>query len=198
MIFKEFKIIESNYLIFVNERTHLIVSVYVNNIQILGLKGSRYIANLKKKLYKKFVITNLDLYLYYLGMKIQRDRMTRIVRITQTTYLKKVLARFKMTLYVLTSTPIIIRSQLQVEVINKITSQVIHEYQSIIESVIYSIIQTRPDICYAVTMLSRYNQNPNATHIQAAKRVIRYLKGILDYNVFYNTSDGLEGFTDTN
>ena len=45
-------------------------------------------------------------------------------------------------------------------------------------------------------MLSRYNQNPNITHIQAAKRVIRYLKGTLDYDISYDTSDGLKGFTD--
>ena len=42
----------------------------MNNIQILDLKGFRYIVDLKKELQKKFAITNLDLYLYYLDMKI--------------------------------------------------------------------------------------------------------------------------------
>ena len=45
----------------------------------------------------------------------------------------------------------------------------------------YSMIQTRPDVCYTVTVLSRFNQNPNAKHMAAAKRVLRYLKGTLDH-----------------
>ena len=62
----------------------------------------------------------------------------------------------------------------------------------------YLMIQTRPNICYEMIMLSRYNQNPNVTHIQVVKRVIRYLKETLDYNIFYNTFDGLVDFTNTN
>ena len=46
------------------------ISVYINNIQILDLKESRYIVDLKKKLQKKFAIINLDLYLYYLNIEI--------------------------------------------------------------------------------------------------------------------------------
>ena len=56
--------------------------MYINNIQILDLKESRYIADLKKELQKKFAITNLDLYLYYLDIEIQRDRITKTIRVT--------------------------------------------------------------------------------------------------------------------
>ena len=41
----------------------------------------------------------------------------------------------------------------------------------------YAMIQTRPDIYFAVTILSRYNRNPNAKHIAAVKRG---LKGYTD------------------
>ena len=70
LIFKEFKTIELDHFIFVNERTHLIMSVYVNNIQILDPKESRHITDLKKELQKKFAMTDLDSCLYYLDMKI--------------------------------------------------------------------------------------------------------------------------------
>lgn len=59
------------------------------------------------------------------------------------------------------------------------------------------MIQTRPDICFAVTILSRYNHNPNSKYIAAVKRVIRYLKGILTYGITYKTANALEGYTDT-
>lgn len=56
------------------------------------------------------------------------------------------------------------------------------------------MIQTRPDICFAVTILSRYNHNPNPKHVAAVKRVIRYLKGTLNYGITYGTTNGLEGY----
>ena len=60
----------------------------------------------------------------------------------------------------------------------------------------YIMIQTRPDICFPVTILSRFNRNPNAKHISAIKRVLRYLKGTLDYKITYKKGNGLVGYTD--
>ena len=60
----------------------------------------------------------------------------------------------------------------------------------------YPIIQTRPYICYAVTMLSRYNHNLNAKYIAAVKRVLRYLKDTLNYEITYGTTDSLIEYTD--
>lgn len=56
----------------------------------------------------------------------------------------------------------------------------------------YAIIQTRPNICYAVTVLSRYNGNPNAI-----RRVLRYPKGTINYGITYGLGNELKGYTDT-
>ena len=196
LISKGFKHTESDHSLFVNETTSLIVSVYVDDIQIYGPKGSRHIIELKQELHKRFAMTDLGPSTYYLGMEIQRDRAKRTVRVTQTTYLKKVLARFNMTNCTIVPTPMVVGTQLQEELIDKAKPDVVREYQSMIGSIMYPMIQTRPDICFAVTILSRYNQNPNPKHIAAAKRVIRYLKGTLDYGITYGTSNGLVGYTD--
>ena len=60
------------------------------------------------------------------------------------------------------------------------------------------MIQTRPDIYFTITILSRYNQNPNPKYIAAAKQVIRYLKGILDYKIIYETFNNLVDYTNAN
>ena len=65
-----------------------------------------------------------------------------------------------------------------------------------IEFIIYFIIQTRPDICFVVIILSRYNQNSNFKYIAAVKRVLRYLKETIDYEIMYKTVNGLKGFID--
>ena len=196
LVSKGFRRTESDHSVFVNEKTGLIVSVYVDDIQILGPKGSKHILILKKELSRKFAMTDLGPCSYYLGMEIVRNREARTVRVTQTTYLKKVLTRFGMSNCATAPTPMVINTQMQAELVDKARPEVTQEYQSMIGSMMYPMIQTRPDICYAITMLSRFNQNPNATHIQAAKRVIRYLKGSLNYGLFYGATNDLVGYTD--
>ena len=196
LISKGFKHTESDHSLFVNKSTRLIVSVYVDDIQIYGPKGSKHIKELKKELTKRFSMTDLGPSTYYLGMEIQRDRTKRTVRVTQTTYLRKVLDRFNMANCAPVPTPMVMGTQLEAEVIDKAKPDVVQEYQSMVGSIMYAMIQTRPDICFAVTILSRYNQNPNSKHIAAVKRVIRYLKGTLTHGITYGTDDGLLGYTD--
>ena len=196
LITKGFEHTESDHSLFVNRKTRVIVSVYVDDIQIFGPKGSKHVAGLKSELHKRFAMTDLGASVSYLGMEIQRNRLNRTVRITQANYLKKVLARFGMTKCASTPTPMVAGTQLQEEVVDKATPADTREYQSMVGSLMYPMIQTRPDICHAVTMLSRYNHNPNAKHVAAVKRVIRYLKGTINYGITYGTDSTLTGYTD--
>ena len=60
----------------------------------------------------------------------------------------------------------------------------------------YAAIGTRPDISYAVGLLSSYNANPRTKHLAAAKGVLRYLKKTKDLKLVY-TADKLYGFVDS-
>ena len=53
-------------------------------------------------------------------------------------------------------------------------------YRSLVGSLIY-LTNTRLDICYAVSCLSRYMDLPQETHWTAAKQILRYLKGTIDF-----------------
>ncbi|KAA0035193.1 ty1-copia retrotransposon protein [Cucumis melo var. makuwa] len=55
------------------------------------------------------------------------------------------------------------------------------EYAKIIESVMYLMNYTRPDIAYAVSRLSRYTHNPDRYHWDALRHLLRYLRGTIDY-----------------
>ena len=59
-------------------------------------------------------------------------------------------------------------------------------YRGIIGSLIYASISTRPDITHAVNMLSRYMHTPSQTHMNAARRVLRYLKSCTEYGLVYD------------
>ena len=49
-------------------------------------------------------------------------------------------------------------------------------YQSMVGSIMFAALGTRPDVAFAVGVLSRYKSRPLTMHFTAAKRVIRYLK----------------------
>ena len=66
------------------------------------------------------------------------------------------------------------------------------EYQRAIGSLMYAMVQTRPDIAYAVSTLAQFSSNPNGTHWAAVKRVFRYLKGTLNLGIEYN-KDAVQG-----
>ena len=47
---------------------------------------------------------------------------------------------------------------------------------------------TRPNICFAVNTLSQYLTDPRSVHLTAAKHILRYLKGTVDYGLKYDTN----------
>ena len=58
-------------------------------------------------------------------------------------------------------------------------------YLSAIGSLMYAMMCTRPDICFVVGMVSKYQSNPGQTYWKAVKRILRYLKGTADYSLCY-------------
>ena len=59
------------------------------------------------------------------------------------------------------------------------------QYQSMIGSLLYAAIATRPDIVQAVGALSQFNSAPTEAHLTAVKRVFRFLKGAINLSLFY-------------
>jgi hypothetical protein len=55
---------------------------------------------------------------------------------------------------------------------------------------------TRPDIAYATNILAQAASNPGRIHWEAAKHLVRYLKGTRDYQLTYGSSSGMFGYTD--
>jgi hypothetical protein len=71
-------------------------------------------------------------------------------------------------------------------------------YKQIIGSLMY-LTNTRPDIYFVVNNLSQFLVEPRHVHLVAAKHVMRYLKGTLDFGLIYNGDHDfrLSGYTDS-
>ncbi|XP_074327353.1 secreted RxLR effector protein 161-like [Apium graveolens] len=71
-------------------------------------------------------------------------------------------------------------------------------YKQLVGCLMYLTV-SRPDLMFVVCLISRYMAEPKEEHMMIAKRVLGYLKGTLDYGVFYKRSIGsnLLGYTDS-
>jgi hypothetical protein len=65
-------------------------------------------------------------------------------------------------------------------------------YQEIIGSLNHLAVFSRPDISYAVSTLSQFNQNPTETHLKAARHVLRYLKTTQDWAITYGKAKSID------
>ena len=71
-------------------------------------------------------------------------------------------------------------------------------YQSMVGSLLYAAIATRPDISQAVGVASKFCSKPTEAHLTAVKRILRYLKGTLNLAIRYQKSENnpLIGYSD--
>ncbi|GLT34760.1 hypothetical protein SLA2020_092590 [Shorea laevis] len=71
-------------------------------------------------------------------------------------------------------------------------------YKKMVGSLMY-LTATRLDVMHAVSLISRYMESPKEMHLLAAKRILKYLKGIVEYGLFYKNGEKSDmfGFTDS-
>ena len=70
-------------------------------------------------------------------------------------------------------------------------------YASTVGILMYSMLCTRPDICYAVGIVSRYKSNPRMGHWIAVKHIFKYLRRTRYYMLVYSGRDlNHIGYTD--
>ncbi|XP_074346207.1 secreted RxLR effector protein 161-like [Apium graveolens] len=73
------------------------------------------------------------------------------------------------------------------------------QFKSIVGGLRY-LVHTRPDIAFAIGIVSRYMERPTELHYSAVKHILRYVKGTLDYGLHYARGTGnyiLSGFSDS-
>ena len=61
-------------------------------------------------------------------------------------------------------------------------------YRQLVGSLIYLTL-TRPDISYPVGLVSRYMSNPKKPHLEAVRRILRYVKGIINFGILYKKTN---------
>ena len=110
-----------------------------------------------------------------------RDRDKKLLYLSQTEYIDKVVKRFNMEGGKTLSTPLPPYVKLCLNDCPKTDAKKAEmakvPYSSVVGSLMYAMICTRPDIAFAVGVVSRYMSNPGKKHWEAVKGIMRYLNG---------------------
>ena len=173
-----------------NDR-RIIISVYVDDTQAFyhKLDEDIWLAD-KASIASSFKIKDIGDCKWFLNMKVSRDREAGTITLSQSAYVENVINRFNMqdckpvvnpcVNYDLHSPPK--ESNLDQ---TQLTPKLQNYYQQIIGSLNYAAMTTRPDIAYATNELGRFNATAKQFHLQAAKHVIRYLKGTINIGLVF-------------
>jgi hypothetical protein len=136
---------------------------------------------------------------YFLGIQVHRDRVRKIIHINQSGYNRTILERYGMQNSKPASTPLSTGARLtKATTMDVLADQ--KEYQSMVGSLMYAMLATRPDLAQSIQQISQFSQMPMRTHEKAAKQALRYLRGTVDEGITYNGNLGmrLEFWSDAN
>ncbi|KAD6795308.1 hypothetical protein E3N88_06204 [Mikania micrantha] len=180
----------------------VILVLYVNDI-LLASNNLGMLYDSKRLLSANFDMKDLGEASYVIGIEIHRNRSIGTLGLSQKAYIERILKRFNMQQCSPSIAPVVKgdsfgsfqcpKSEAEIDQMRLIP------YASVVGSLMYAQVCTRPDIAYITGMLGRYQSNPGLDHWKAAKMVLRYLQGTKEYKLTYRRSDDLEviGYTDS-
>ena len=192
-----FKRTQSDAGIFIfREGNKLVIAIiYVDDILLCGSHRDLVLKK-KAEFMKQWECRDLGEAREFLGMRIRRQGQR--ISIDQQSYLQKVLQSVGMTNAKPAPTPLPAGYQPE-PAKSPATPQLRQRYQSMVGSLLYLMIGTRPDIAFAVTKMAQFAANPSEDHLDRLKYICRYLVGSQDYCITYNgaSNKGLIHFTDS-
>nr|CAN74666.1 hypothetical protein VITISV_005684 [Vitis vinifera] len=130
---------------------------------------------------------------FFLGLQIKQLKEGTFIN--QAKYIRDLLKRFNMEEAKTMKTPMSSSIKLDMDEKGKPANSTM--YRGMIGSLLY-LTASRPDIMYCVCLCARFQSCPKESHLSVVKRILRYLKGIMDIGLWYPKGDNFEliGYSD--
>jgi transposase InsO family protein len=165
--------------------------VYVDDI-IIAATCLTKIEEVKKAVFNAFDARDMGEAKFFLGMAIERDRDSRTLKLGQERAVNDLLDKYSMSECKPKGVPL---SSLPADEDEKLDTAA-YPYSSLVGSLLYLSVCTRPDIAHAVGVLARHVASPHTEHWSAAKGILRYLAGTAKHGLHFGTDKGLQGYCD--
>jgi hypothetical protein len=167
------------------ESVHCLLAMHVDD----GLAGStsiKFLTFIKGEIKKAFGIKDLGPLKNFLGVQFERNIATCELWIHQEMFIDSLLAEYDLTNCNPVRTPLDSDHPFGLPTDTHLpVANLTRLFQRIVGSLLFLQICSRPDISFAVLVLSQHCASPEPCHLATAKRVLRYLKGTRTYRLHY-------------
>ncbi|XP_073219765.1 uncharacterized protein [Cicer arietinum] len=167
-----------------------VILIYVNDLLIAG-NNLTDIESIKYSLHSVFSIKDLGILKYFLGFEIARN--TNGISLCQRKYSLDLLEETGLLGSKPCSTPMDANLKLSISTGQPLSNATV--FRKVIGQLLY-LTNTRPDISFAIVRLSQFLSAPTDLHLQAAFRIVRFIKNNPDKARLvakgYNETGGLD------
>ncbi|GKE03234.1 retrovirus-related pol polyprotein from transposon TNT 1-94 [Tanacetum coccineum] len=157
----------------------IIVQIYVDDI-IFGFTSQNLCDDFAKIMHDEFEMSMIGELNFFLGLQIKH--MEDKIFFNQSKYNKEMLKEFGLEDSKPTKTPMSMEIKLTKD--DEADSMDRSKYRGMIGSLLY-LTASRPDIMFSVCLCARFQENPKTTHLEAVKRIFRYIKGTSHLGLWY-------------
>ncbi|GJR68989.1 putative ribonuclease H-like domain-containing protein [Tanacetum coccineum] len=166
----------------------ILVQVYVDDI-IFGSTNKSWYDEFEALMKSRFQMSSMGELTFFLGLQVNQHKGG--IFISQDKYVAEILKKFDLVNVKAAITPMETKDEEAFDVY-------VHLYRSMIGSLMY-LTASRPDIMYAVCVCSRFQVTPKTSHLNAVKRIFKYLKGKPNLGLWYPRESPLhlEAFSDS-
>lgn len=145
---------------------------------------------------KVFKIKKLGNIGTFVGLNCERDRERRLKAVNHHRYTKAILKRFNLDNTRPVAQPIEVSAKFHKASDGEERADPAN-YQSMIGSIMFLMLGSRPDLAYVCGLLARYSKDPTVAHAKALQRVFRYIQGTQDFRLQLGGNEDLIGFSDS-
>ena len=161
------------------------VLVHVDDALVVGRE--EHVRDAKQRISKCFEVKDLGPASCFLRLEIRRGKDGSIA-LSQEHYAKEIVERFDMAEAKPKPTPLEVGANYTREDGTALPEST--PYSEVVGSLMYLACNTRPDLCHSMGVLTRFMAAPSTVHWEAAKRVLRYLRGTTDLCIKYQGGTG--------
>ncbi|GKE51677.1 retrovirus-related pol polyprotein from transposon TNT 1-94, partial [Tanacetum coccineum] len=170
----------------------LLVQIYVDDI-IFSLIDPKACDTFSNEMSSKFKMSMMGQMYFFLGLQVSQSPGG--IFINQSKYALEILKKYGMDSCDPVDTPMVDRLKLDEDPLGIPVD--LTRYHGMIGSLMY-LTTSRPDLVFAVCMYARYQAKPTKKHLEATKRVFRYLRGTINWGLWYpkDTAMALTAYAD--
>ncbi|GJW11170.1 retrovirus-related pol polyprotein from transposon TNT 1-94 [Tanacetum coccineum] len=157
----------------------LLVQIYVDDI-IFASTDPKACDIFSNEMSSKFQMSMMGQMSFFLGLQVSQN--PRGIFINQSKFALEILKKFGMDSCDPVDTPMVDRLKLDEDPLGIRVDQT--QFLSMVGSLIY-LTASRPDLVFVVCMCARYQASPTKKHLEALKRIFRYLRGTINWGLWY-------------